>query len=81
MTSDLIEKYVEIKENIDKPINIFFKQRNSIKGLFIQLPDYNELKAKNFWRIVYESKIAEWKQTKDINLARLFSGSDFSRLK
>ncbi len=81
MTSDLIEKFVESKEMTGQTVNIFFKQRNAITGLFIQGNDYHELKAKNFWRIVAGSKIAEWQQTKDMNLARLFSGSDFSRLK
>ena len=81
MTSDVIEKYVESKEITGQPINIFFRQRNTINGLFIQGNDYQELKAKNFWRVVTGVKIDEWKQTKDINLTRLFSGSDFSRLK
>ncbi len=81
MTSDVIEKFVESKDMAGKPVNIFFKQRSTITGLFIQGYDYNEMKAKNFWRIVSEAKIAEWKQTKDINLARLFSGTDFSKLK
>ncbi len=81
MTADLIEKFVESKTAAGQPVSIFFKQRSTITGLFIQGYDYNEMKAKNFWRIVSEAKIAEWKQTKDINLARLFSGSDFSKLK
>lgn len=81
MTNLLIEKYVESSEKINKPVDIFFKQRNSINGLFIQGHDYKEMKAKNFWRIVAESKIAEWNKTKDISLARLFSGSDFTKLK
>jgi hypothetical protein len=81
MTNDLIGKFVESKEMLGQPVNIFFKQRNAITGLFIQWNDYEEMKAKNFWRIVSESKIEEWRQTKDVNLAKLFSGTDFSRLK
>jgi hypothetical protein len=81
MTSDTIEKYVEGKEINGKPIVISFKQRNNITGIFIQGNDYTELKKKNFWRIVSESKIKEWKQTNDSGLARLFSGTDFTRLK
>jgi len=37
--------------------------------------------VKNFWRIVSESKMEEYRQTKDISLARLFSGGDFTKLK
>ena len=81
MTFDLIEKFVESKEMNGKPVNIFFNQRNSIAGLFIQAVDYQELKVKNFWRIVPSPRIEEWNKTKDMNLARLFSGSDFTRLK
>lgn len=81
MTNDVIGKYVESKEITGKPVSIFFKQRNAITGLFIQWKDYEEMKTKNFWRIVPESKIDEWQKTKDLSLARLFSGSDFTKLK
>lgn len=81
MTNDVIGKYVESKDVTGKPVNIFFKQRNAITGLFIQWKDYEEMKTKNFWRIVPESKIDEWQKTKDLSLARLFSGSDFTKLK
>ncbi|HMO62838.1 MAG TPA: short-chain dehydrogenase [Ferruginibacter sp.] len=81
MTPELIGKYVESKDILDRPVNIFFRQRNSITGLFIKGNDYEEMKAKNFWRIVSESKIEEWHKTHNTDLAKLFSGSDFTRLK
>lgn len=81
MTSDMIEKYIESKDITGKPVNISFRQRNAIVGLFIESKDYQELKAKNFWRIVAESKIEEWNKTKNTDLAKLFSGTDFTRLK
>ncbi|MFT3680190.1 MAG: short-chain dehydrogenase [Ferruginibacter sp.] len=81
MTNEMIEKYIESKDVSGKPVNISFRQRNAIVGLFIQSKDYEELKAKNFWRIVSESKIEEWNNTRNIELARLYSGSDFTRLK
>lgn len=81
MTNDVIGKYVESKEVTGKPVHIFFKQRNAITGLFIQWKDYEEMKTKNFWRIVPESKIEEWQKTKDLSLARLFSGADFTKIK
>ena len=81
MTADLIEKFVESKDIKGNPVSIFFRQRNAITGLFVEWNDYEEMKAKNFWRIVSESKIDEWRRTKDISLARLFSGTDFTRLK
>ncbi len=81
MTTELIEKYVESKEVTGKPVVISFKQRNNITGLFIKGYDYAEMKKKNFWRIVSESKMDEWKRSNDMNLARIFNGSDFTRLK
>jgi hypothetical protein len=81
MTPEMIGKYVESKEIDGRPVNIFFRQRNSIMGLFIKGNDYEEMKAKNFWRIVSESKIEEWRKTNNADLAKLFSGTDFTRIK
>lgn len=81
MTNDVIEKFVEAKENDGRAVSISFRQRNPINGLFIQWKDYEEMKTKNFWRIVPEGKIDEWKKTKDSSLAKLFSGNDFTKIK
>lgn len=81
MTSELIEKYVESKDVAGKPVTISFKQRNNITGIFIKGYDYTDMKKKNFWRIVSETKLAEWQVSNDINLARIFSGSDFTKIK
>ena len=80
MTNEAIIKHLETKNNLDKPLNIHFKQRSTITGLFIKTNDYNDLKSKNLWRIVTQTHIDEWKKTKDINLCRIFNGSDFTRL-
>jgi len=81
MTNDVIGKFVESQESAERPVLISFRQRNTITGLFIQGKDYEEMKAKNFWRIVPEARIGQWKETKDIQLAKLFSGNDFTKLK
>lgn len=80
MTNDLIEKFVEKKVKKNARVNIHFKQRGTLKGTFIQTNDYEELKSKNFWRIVTESNSEEWKRTGDNNLARIFNGAEFTRL-
>lgn len=80
MTSEMIEKFIEAKNHKNAQVNIHFKQRSTITGLFIHSTDYAELKAKNFWRIVSTAKVNEWEKTKDINLARIFNGSEFTRL-
>lgn len=80
MTSEMIEKFIENKNRKDAAVNIHFKERSTVTGLFIQGTDYNELKAKNFWRIVSSTYLNEWKQTKNANLARIYNGLSFTRL-
>lgn len=78
MTQETIEKFIGDRKN--NAVNIHFKGRSTVKGLFIQLADYEELKSKNFWRIVSAGVIDEWRKTKDNSLARIFSGGSFTRL-
>ena len=49
-------------------------------GLFIDTPDAAELNSKNFWRIVSESKIEDFLAKRDLSLARIFNGSEMTRL-
>jgi len=80
MTSEQISKFIEDKHLSKNPLKIEFKTRSSIIGLFIQTTDYKELKAKNFWRIVSETKISDWKNTNDNNLAKIFNGQELTKL-
>ncbi|HMG68959.1 MAG TPA: hypothetical protein VK588_14780 [Chitinophagaceae bacterium] len=80
MTNEAISKHVDTKSYAEKKVNIHFKQRNTITGLFIREKDYDDLRSKNFWRIVTNANIEQWKKTKDINLARIFNGAEFTRL-
>ncbi|HRP57872.1 short-chain dehydrogenase [Agriterribacter sp.] len=80
MTNDKIEKFIECKPEKNVKVNIHFKQRATVRGLFIRTDDYEELKSKNFWRIVSDSKVEEWEKTKDSSLARIYNGAEFTRL-
>ncbi len=80
MTNEQIEKFLSNEQAIKNAVKINFKTRNSITGLFIQMNDFNELKAKNYWRIVPENNIESWKKSKDMNLARIFNGQEFTKL-
>lgn len=80
MTSEAIVKYIETKNHTEKALQIHFKTRSTITGLFIRATDYKELQEKNFWRVVSEPRIEEWKKSKDLNLARIFNGAEFTRL-
>ena len=81
MTTEQIEYFLDTnRSNSNRPSLVFFKKRNTFEGIFIKAQDYTELKKKNFWRIVAASRIEEYRQSKDINLSRIFNGSEFTKL-
>jgi hypothetical protein len=80
MTNEAIIKFIETKNHGDKALNIHFKTRSTLTGLFIKGNDYDELRSKNFWRIVTNGNIEQWNKTKDMSLARIFNGMEFTRL-
>jgi hypothetical protein len=80
MTPDMIEKFVTPAIKKGLTVNIHFKDRQTVTGLFIHATDYEELKSKNFWRIVNRLNFQQWNESKDISLARLFNGAAFTRL-
>ena len=80
MTSELIEKFLNSPARSKKRVFIHFKQRKTVSGIFLKTDDYNELKTKNFWRIVADSKIEEFEKTNDNSLARIYNGAEFTRL-
>jgi len=81
MNSEDIEKFLDKNAMLNKEcVQIKFRQRDSIFGLFVKDNDYAYLKAKNFWRIVPQAKLDAYKTSKDINLARIFNGTEFAKL-
>jgi len=80
MTNEQIEKFVSLKHLDKAAVQISFKTRQSITGMFIKTADYAELKSKNLWRIVNGSSLDEYNKSKDMNLARIFNGSEFTKL-
>jgi hypothetical protein len=81
MTNDQIEKFISNNlEDFGQPVKISFKTRNSLEGIFIQAQDYLELKSKNFWRIVTATNLENYRKSKDVSLARMFNGAEFTKL-
>ncbi len=80
MTNDQIARFLSL-ETTTKVIDIRFKKRQAIRGIFVHMNDFDELKSKNLWRIISEVHIEDWKKTRNIALSRIYNGSDFTRLK
>ncbi len=81
MNSELIEKFLD-GQSIpqDKSIRIDFKKRNSIFGHIIREKDYEDLKSKNFWRIVSTMNMKEFAKSKNLDLAKLYHGMEITKL-
>ncbi|HEU0109366.1 MAG TPA: short-chain dehydrogenase [Flavisolibacter sp.] len=81
MNIEQIESFLHKKTTEENSyVKISFKKRDAVYGLFVKDRDYADLKSKNFWRIVTRSHFDNYNKTKDMKLARIFSGTDFSRL-
>lgn len=80
MHADDIKKFLDGNVKDNTYVKIDFPKRDSIYGLFIKDNDFRDLSNKNFWRIVTRMHFDEYNQTKNSNLAKIFNGSEFSRL-
>jgi hypothetical protein len=80
MTNDQIEKFLSQKIQQNELVKVSFKTRKAFVGIFIKTNDYDELKSKNFWRIVGASNLERYRKSKDMNLARIFSGGEITKL-
>jgi hypothetical protein len=81
MNSEEIEKFLTEKTTATEVyVKIDFKKRDTIYGLFVKDKDYRDLKSKNFWRIVTRTHFDEYNKSKNLNLAKIFNGAEFSRL-
>lgn len=81
MTVEQIERFLRDNPfHTNQGSKVFFKARNTFEGMFIEARDFTELKKKNFWRIVAASRMEEYRQSRDINLSRIFNGNEFTKL-
>jgi hypothetical protein len=79
MQIEEIEKFLG-KQKSQQYVKISFKKRDSFLGLFLIDKDFDYLKSKNFWRIVPEASLDAYRSSGDNRLARIYSGSEFTRL-
>ncbi|HVU99671.1 MAG TPA: hypothetical protein VHE34_30830 [Puia sp.] len=77
MTIEQIERFIGNHPEYSSKITL---KARTVEGLFIRAPDFLELKKKNFWRIVSVNKMQEYRQSKDVNLSRIFNGQEFVKI-
>jgi hypothetical protein len=80
MTIERIEKIIEQTQQATPVVRISFKKRNPVNGIFIKTADYGELSRKNLWRVVNEINLDSYHQSRNESLARIFNGTDFTKL-
>lgn len=80
MNVEAIENFFTTKKTVGEKTTIQFRKRNTLTGVFVKGKDYEELKEKNFWRIVTGSSIETFNKTNDLTLARIFSGLEMVKL-
>lgn len=83
MTAEEIAGFLSRKKSKTQKndvLKILFKKRTTIDGVIIRERDYEDLKGKNFWRVVFLKDLSSWETTGNINLSRIFNGHDFKKL-
>lgn len=81
MNIEAIVKFIETEDIPEtKAMQIDFKKRNSITGFIVELNDATDLRAKNLWRIVSRANFSEWKRTGNLEYAKIYSGTEFTKL-
>lgn len=80
MTSEEIQAFNTRKNAKNDVVQISFRSRPSLKGLFLHTKDSEELQRKNLWRIVSELHLPSYLESGDENFSRIFNGVDITRM-
>jgi hypothetical protein len=81
MNNDAIAKFCEAKDGFSTNcLRIDLKKREPVYGFIIAAADYDDLKSKNFWRIVLHSNFQKWKDTGNLDFAKIYNGTEFTKL-
>lgn len=81
MNNDMIAKFCETQKiQAGNCVRIDFKKRNPMFGFIVQTSDFEDLKSKNFWRIVIHGNMQNWQKSADMDMAKIYNGSEFTKL-
>lgn len=76
MTADRIASLVEQWLYIpDKTFKVDLNTNEYVIATFIKAYDYEELKAKNVWRIIKSAELIKWRSTGNLELSELINGA------
>lgn len=81
MTIAQIDVFIKKIDFANKAVKVSFRSRDPFIGFFVNSNDYNELKGKNFWRIIGQNNITNYQSSGDMNLSKIFSGFEITSLK
>lgn len=81
MTNIQIETFIRKIDIARNQVKISFKTRDSFVGMFVATQDAEELKKKNFWRIISAGNLKNYIDSKDTSLAKIFNGHEITNLK
>jgi len=80
MTVEQIDAFLRKNNFEQNSVKVNFRTRTAFTGIFVKTDDFDDLKGKNFWRIINESNVKQYLSSKDKNLARIFNGTEFVKL-
>lgn len=81
MKNTEIDSFIRRIKFESQAVQVSFKSREPFIGFFVNSRDYEDLKGKNFWRIIGQNNINKYLSSGDANLSRIFSGSEITKLK
>jgi len=82
MNSEQIQNFLsKTPAEKNQYVRINFQKREPVYGLILtDEKDSKDLSTKNFWRVVTRKHIDAYNKSRDVNLSRIFNGSEITRL-
>lgn len=81
MTIVQIDSFLRKIQFDRQAVKVSFKSREPFIGFFVKTNEYDDLKGKNFWRIIGQNNLQNYLASKNANLSRIFSGTEITNLK
>jgi hypothetical protein len=81
MSRDDIAYIIEVKQFMTQySMKVDLTSGKFVVGIFVQGPDYTQLKEENQWRFVKNHKIKQWEQSQNTGLTDLIDGKSIDTI-